>query len=1071
MGKVYSTDNDTEVLRPRFSIEFVTEDSKFQISYKPTDTPAQEAHQGVESHIQGVAMEESIISLATKNAMEDDSAVFSFVIVGDTYWDRLLNPNDAVILRIFPGGAKENTYNPVLLSGLISDVRLEGDYGANAKMYRITGHSMAKALLSYDVGVLQDISIGLSEVGWLVDEANQEKGGIPFSGSTAVKTVSSILERFVRRTAKEDNKNGSRAYMEYNFVNGKGITDYLVWNQSEDRWNSWGPEYEFLLAPDRFINFDGSLKEMMDVATGRPFNELFVESTVEGKSEIVMRKTPFNPEQWNALPVHKIGSEDVIKESVGKSDMEAYSIFHVRMATIFGSLDTIGFGAFPRYHPELVKKYGYRALDIESLYLSGMRDLDEVEAHFDFGADNGGDGDSSDGGTGTAVGGDNPEKMWNFFRSSGFSEASTAGILANSEAESGIDPTKWQVPSGPAMGAFQWEGTSSASGANPYGRFANLVSFAKNKGKSWKDLQVQCEFLIHEMNGGDPTTKYLLGQHCGGLSGFKKLTDPGRASDVFMWSFERPKDQTPGRRSASANKWYNKFKGKKVKKRDAFGAIYEEEEDILKVPQDHLVEHTLVKEVTSILMKYNNASFRINANNIVRELVEKTDLYYTDAVFVVDRMKFMLYPNVEAIAEIIKEAVAETRELAKKTKTDTKPTKVDDRSKPTKTASYKDINKEGTDTVKRTKKLDDKGKKEAWDNFQDDLKATYKDMTKLKASNIRNSYEDDGKLSREDYDKIMKEKEGSSGTVNGDNEGAQAMKFFNELLYNWYCENPNFYSGEIVVLGHPSYRIGTRLMVYDDQNGDTWEYYVESVQHEFSYGEGYKTTLGVTRGLPHSGRYRFSNMWGKSKEFKGGLMGEPSIEELNKLSKEQLKKGKGDKGGDGESSGGGSTGPLTGTKGSKIAMKAVDIGLKHEKGKTKWKSYYDWGGGRDRNMFNGENPIHGDCSSFVFEIFNQAGYEFSCKRGSATTWSIKADPGLKTVFTRGQKSKGMLDKMRIGDIIWFGPDDYHIGVYIGGNRFIGLQGTPKIDHNGGIKTEDLLSDYWWSTFNGDVKRL
>lgn len=1008
--------------------------------------------------------------------MEDDSAVFSFVIVGDTYWDRLLNPNDAVILRIFPGGAKENQYNPVLLSGLISDVRLEGDYGANAKMYRITGHSMVKALLSYDIGILQDISIGLSEVGWLVDEANPEKGGIPFSGSTAVDTVSSILRRFVRSTAKKDNKDGSRAYMEYNFVNGKGITDYLVWNQHSDRWNSWGPEYEFLLAPDRFINFDGSIKEMIDLASGRPFNELFVESTVEGKSEIIMRKTPFNPEEWNKLPVHKIGSEDVIKESVGKSDMEAYSLFHVRMATIFGPLDSIGFGAFPRYHPDLVKKYGYRALDLESFYLAGIRNLDEVESHFDFGADSGGDGggDGDDGGTGTAVGNDNAEKIWNFFRSAGFSEASTAGILANAEAESTLNPTQHQHGGGPAMGLFQWEGTWSPSGDNPFGRFASLVKFAKEKGKSWKGIQVQCEFLIHEMNGGDPTTKVLLNQHCGGVSGFKKLSDPGRASDVFMWSFERPKDQTPGRRSASANKWYNKFKGKKVKKKDVFGVIYEVEEDILKVPQEQLAEHTLVKEVTAILMKYNNSSFRINANDIVRELVEKTELYYSDATFVVDRMKYVLYPNVEVIAEIVKEAVAETRELAKKAKKDkkdTKPSKVGDEGKPTKKASYKDIDKDGTDTFKRTKKLGEKAKKEAWDNFQDDLKATYKDMTKLKASNIRNSYEEDGKLSREDYDKIMKEKEGSGSTSGGD-EG-HAIKFFNELLYNWYCENANFYSGEIVVLGHPSYRIGTRLMVYDDQNGDTWEYYVESVQHEFSYGEGYKTTLGVTRGLPHSGKYRFSNMWGKSKEFKGGLIGEPSIEELNKISKEQLKKNKGGGGGSSkdDDSGGGSSGPLSGKKGSKIAMKAVDIGLKHEKGKTKWKSYYDWGGGRDRNMFNGENPIHGDCSSFVFEIFNQAGYEFSCKRSGATTWSIKADSGLKTAFTRGQKSKDMLKKMHIGDIIWFGPDDYHIGVYIGSNQFIGLQGTPQIDHNGGIKTENLLSDYWWSTFNGDVKRL
>lgn len=47
-------------------------------------------------------MAESVISLTTKNALEDDSAVFSFVLAGDVYWDRVLNANDAVILKIDP---------------------------------------------------------------------------------------------------------------------------------------------------------------------------------------------------------------------------------------------------------------------------------------------------------------------------------------------------------------------------------------------------------------------------------------------------------------------------------------------------------------------------------------------------------------------------------------------------------------------------------------------------------------------------------------------------------------------------------------------------------------------------------------------------------------------------------------------------------------------------------------------------------------------------------------------------------------------------------------------------------
>lgn len=1060
---------ETNVLRPKFTLKFLTEHSDFQITYKPDNNQVDQ--DVLDSLKQGRAMEESVISLATKNAMEDDSAIFSFVIVGDTYWDRLLNTNDAVILSVHPGGNSDSQYNPVLLSGLISDIRLEGDYGANAKMYRITGHSMVKALLSYDIGVIQDVSIGLTEIGWIVDE-DDGKGGIPFTGKTAIQVIESILKRFVRETATEDNKDGKHAYMEYNFANGKGITNYLVWNINPKHWNSWGPEFEFLLSPDRFINFDGSIKEMLDVATGRPFNELFVESTPTGESELIVRKTPFNPEDWQELPIHKITSNDVIKESVGKTDMEAYAIFHVKMATKLGNLDSIGMGAFPRYYPGLVKKYGYRALEIDSIYLSGFTNLDEVENQFDLSgssgsSDSGGGGDDASGGQ--AVGGDNPEKMWNYFRSAGFSEASTAGILANSEHESGINPKKRQYPNGPAMGAFQWEGASNEDGANPYGRFANLVNYAKQKGKKWYDLQVQCDFLVYEMNGGDPTTKYLLGQHCGGMSGFKKLTDPGRSADVFMWCFERPKVQTPGLRTASANKWYNKFKGKKVKKVTTLGTIEEIDYNLTPVGDPNKLLPGDYQHVQNVLMKYNNADFRLNGDKIAVELESKTCLTSYQAKSTVDSLKTMLYYDNSQVIDAVRDAVSKS--LISTTQFKKTESKNPDKRK----ASYQEIDKDAKVVISSNRGKSDKDKKEAWDGFQSNLLKTYSDLTKLQASNIRAGYEKDGKLSRESYEEIIKDKGSDSDGESANTGGPEQIKVINETLFNWYADNPNFYSGEITVLGHPSYRIGERLSIEDYQNGDTWEYYIESVQHEYSYGEGYKTVIGVTRGLPHGGKYRFSNLWGKSLEFKGGLIGEPSIQELNELSKKEIQEAQNGGGGKGSSSsddeGSSSDRPSAGGKGSNVAEKAVDFALKHEKGKTKWKSYYDWGGGRDRNMFNGENPIHGDCSSFIFEVYNQNGYEFSCKRGSATTWSIKADKGLKTVFTRGQKSKSMLDKMKRGDLIWFGADDYHIGMYIGNGRFIGLQGTPTIDYNGGIKTEDLLSSYWWSTFNGDVKRL
>src|SRR5690606_32165582 len=100
------------------------------------------------------------------------------------------------------------------------------------------------------------------------------------------------------------------------------------------------------------------------------------------------------------------------------------------------------------------------------------------------------------------------------------------------------------------------------------------------------------------------------------------------------------------------------------------------------------------------------------------------------------------------------------------------------------------------------------------------------------------------------------------------NMAAQKVEAYTQRLFNWYCENANFYAGDIRVIGNPTYRVGSRVLYEDFEHDTTWEFYVESVQHEFSFTNGYTTVLGVTRGLPERGRDRFSNLWGNSEDFK-----------------------------------------------------------------------------------------------------------------------------------------------------------------------------------------------------------
>src|SRR5699024_6252649 len=97
---------------------------------------------------------------------------------------------------------------------------------------------------------------------------------------------------------------------------------------------------------------------------------------------------------------------------------------------------------------------------------------------------------------------------------------------------------------------------------------------------------------------------------------------------------------------------------------------------------------------------------------------------------------------------------------------------------------------------------------------------------------------------------------------------ASVLKQFSVMLFNWYHMNSNFYSGEITVAGNPYIDLGQRLFILDKQDNDNWEFYIESVEHKFSYKDGYITVIGVTRGLkdasvPEGSSHRFKGLWNK----------------------------------------------------------------------------------------------------------------------------------------------------------------------------------------------------------------
>lgn len=139
-----------------------------------------------------------------------------------------------------------------------------------------------------------------------------------------------------------------------------------------------------------------------------------------------------------------------------------------------------------------------------------------------------------------AVGSTTQEKVWNYLRGKGLSEVAVAGIMGNIERESRFSPGAVE-PNGTGIGLAQWS----------FGRATNLKNYAKRKGKSWKDLNTQLDFMWHELTTSEVSA----------LAALKAARTPTAASNSFQRKFERAQVVAQGQRDAAADKYYKQFKG------------------------------------------------------------------------------------------------------------------------------------------------------------------------------------------------------------------------------------------------------------------------------------------------------------------------------------------------------------------------------------------------------------------------------------------------------------------------------------------------------------------------------
>ena len=150
------------------------------------------------------------------------------------------------------------------------------------------------------------------------------------------------------------------------------------------------------------------------------------------------------------------------------------------------------------------------------------------------------------------LGGSTEEQIWFYLLGKGFSKEVVAGIMGNMFQESGLDPTS---VTGRAAGLCMWQDYQAKAG-----RFGNLLSLATSIGKDWTDLQVQLDFLVMELEGGEATCHRLLISKCGSYENFKNISDVEKATRVFEECFERAGVPNYPRRIQAAKGYYEKYK-------------------------------------------------------------------------------------------------------------------------------------------------------------------------------------------------------------------------------------------------------------------------------------------------------------------------------------------------------------------------------------------------------------------------------------------------------------------------------------------------------------------------------
>lgn len=172
----------------------------------------------------------------------------------------------------------------------------------------------------------------------------------------------------------------------------------------------------------------------------------------------------------------------------------------------------------------------------------------------------------------------NAEKIWNYFKSKGFTDFGTAGMMGNLYAESGLKPNNLQNTGNTKLGMTDDEYVAAIDNGTYtkdqfvydkqgaflaqwtyWSRKKALYEFMVSRGVSIGDLEMQLDFIYKELSEGYKSTLNIL----------KTATSVRQASDAVLVNYECPgviingteeqKEDTKKKRAGFGQTYYDQY--------------------------------------------------------------------------------------------------------------------------------------------------------------------------------------------------------------------------------------------------------------------------------------------------------------------------------------------------------------------------------------------------------------------------------------------------------------------------------------------------------------------------------